>query len=182
MDQRMDRVPVTHIGSLPRPSDLLEMARHREDEASERAYADRLRTAVSDVVNEQVGHGIDIVSDGELSKPSFIFYVHDRLGGFELLEGALGSPWAGSREAASFPDYYAAFAGAAATSQRMACTGPVTYEGHTAVQTDLDNLTAATRGLDISDAPMRCTRSTRPSWTPGSCCRSTTRSWSPTMS
>lgn len=154
MKRSTDRFLVTHVGSLPRPADLLEVvqARQRGEGVDEIAQAKRLHDAVADVVRKQVEHGVDVVTDGELSKPSFIFYVHERLGGFEAVDGTAGSPWAGSREAASFPEYYAKFQGALAGSRQMACTGPITYTGQAALQTDLDNLRAAMVGMDIGEA------------------------------
>lgn len=104
------------------------------------------------MVTKQAEHGMDVVSDGEFSKSSFIFYVHERLDGFEAVEGAFGSPWEGSKEADSFPEYYASFAGAAKGSRRMMCTGPISYTGRDAVQTDLDNLAAAMQEVGVKDA------------------------------
>ena len=58
-------------------------------------------------MRKQVDVGIDIVDDGEMSKPSFITYINERLGGFELdTTDRNQSPWVGSREVKEFPDYY----------------------------------------------------------------------------
>ena len=68
----------------------------------------RLPVAVKEIVQKQIELGIDIVDDGEYSKPSFVTYVNERLGGFEVdKEHAARGPWVGSREALSFPEFYA---------------------------------------------------------------------------
>src|SRR3954447_21839065 len=71
MRRSLDRILTTHVGSLPRPDDLhaMAVARGRGKDVDEAAYAARLRQAVTDVVRKQVSLGIDIVDDGELSKP-----------------------------------------------------------------------------------------------------------------
>ena len=144
--QRSDtRILTTHAGSLPRPDDLPAASPGSGDRGA------RLRAAVRDVVRRQVETGLDVVDDGELGKPGFIHYVNERLAGFEPSpEVATGSSWADSREVRAFPEYYAWFARAmpspAAGAARLACTGPVTYRGHRALQVDLDNLAAALAG------------------------------------
>jgi 5-methyltetrahydropteroyltriglutamate--homocysteine methyltransferase len=139
------RILTTHAGSLPRPPDLLEMlaAKEQGKPVDEAARAARLPLAVKDVVAKQIEFGIDIVDDGEYSKPSFVTYVNERLGGFELdAETPRQSPWAGSREALSFPEFYAQ-GHVGARQNRMVCTGPVTYKGHAQLQRDIKNLKAA---------------------------------------
>ncbi len=81
----MSRIKTTHVGSLPRPDVLLALLRARD---SGEAYdADvleaELRAAVMEVVARQVEMGIDVVSDGEFSKPSYATYVTERLTGFD---------------------------------------------------------------------------------------------------
>src|SRR5262245_58003504 len=80
-----DRVLTTHAGSLPRPDDVLAMvgARARGGFVDQSASRARLRDAVADIVRTQLRLGIDVVDDGELSKPGFIHYVNERLAGFE---------------------------------------------------------------------------------------------------
>ena len=98
----------------------------------EAAYGARLPGAVQEIVSKQVELGIDIVDDGEYSKPSFVTYVNERLGGFEPdADTPNRSPWAGSREALAFPEFYAA-GHVGSRQRRMVCTGPVTYKGHDA--------------------------------------------------
>ncbi len=144
-----DRILTTHIGSLPRPPDLLDMmkARLSGQPGDEAAYQARVRDAVEDVVRRQAAAGIDIITDGEQSKPGFFTYVNERLAGFEPRPHQRRSMFRAETEA--FPEYYAAYfreamiGGAIAPVVPIACTGPVRYRGETAVQRDIDNLRRA---------------------------------------
>jgi 5-methyltetrahydropteroyltriglutamate--homocysteine methyltransferase len=147
MKRSDERILVTHAGSLPRPPDLLAEihATQRGEQIDRQAHAQHVHDAVIDIVRRQVEQRIDVVSDGELSKPSFLTYVNDRLGGFELGEVTAGNPWGASRDAMAFPSYYDRPLGRPGIRHAV-CTGPVTYTGHAALQADLDNLaTAAAR-------------------------------------
>ncbi len=85
MKRSTDRILTSHAGSLARPLDLLEMMREKVNGRpyDEAAFAARARSAVADIVKQQADAGVDIPSDGELSKPMFSDYVADRLSGFE---------------------------------------------------------------------------------------------------
>jgi 5-methyltetrahydropteroyltriglutamate--homocysteine methyltransferase len=148
MNRSVDRILTTHAGSLPRPDDLLEMTR------GDAAHGARVRAAVADVVRAQAEHGIDVVDDGEMSKPSFVTYVTERLGGFEPVPEAGGLPWAGSKEVRAFPEFYASTVGASpnAAASRWACTGPVRYVGQDLVAADVANLRAALAGARVEEA------------------------------
>jgi 5-methyltetrahydropteroyltriglutamate--homocysteine methyltransferase len=145
MQHSEKRILTTHAGSLPRPPDLLDMLAAKEegrpfDEAARQA---RLPLAVKDIVQKQIELGIDVIDDGEYSKPSFVTYVNERLGGFEVdQEKPRQGPWVGSREALSFPEFYAAIH-VGSRQNRMICTKPVTYKGHAQLQRDIANLKAA---------------------------------------
>ena len=84
MRRSTERILTTHTGSLPRPPDLLEPLQAREAgrPVDEDAFAARVASAVAEVVRRQVAAGIDVVSDGELGKPSFATYVTHRIKGF----------------------------------------------------------------------------------------------------
>lgn len=156
MRRSLNRVLTTHAGSLPRPADLYAMsaARGKGEKVEEVGYALRVRQAVSDIVKKQVALGIDIVDDGEMSKPSFITYINDRLAGFEpdtTYENR--SPWAGSREVRDFYDYYKPqLVNVHTQHKHFVCTGPVTYRGAAKLTTDLDNLKAALKGITVAEA------------------------------
>ncbi|HET9490392.1 MAG TPA: cobalamin-independent methionine synthase II family protein [Methylomirabilota bacterium] len=158
MKRSTERILTTHAGSLPRPDDVLTMvqARAAGGRFDESAYRARLRQAVADVVRQQVRLGIDVVDDGEMSKPGFIHYVNERLGGFAPSPDAPSrSTWADSREVRAFPEFYAWFAQAlpspAARAPHLACVGPVSYKGHALLQADLDNLKAALAGVSPAE-------------------------------
>ncbi len=160
MKRSTERILTTHAGSLPRPDDLLEMLRARADgqPLDERAFDARLRSAVAEIVREQVAHGLDVVDDGEQGKTGFSVYTNERLAGFELRPGASApSQFATSREHRDFPEYYQAGArmpsgaGAIRPPGRV-CTGPIAYVGQSQLQRDLDNLKAALEGVAATEA------------------------------
>jgi 5-methyltetrahydropteroyltriglutamate--homocysteine methyltransferase len=145
MQHSTKRILTTHAGSLPRPPDLLEMlaAKEQGQPVDEAARAARLPLAVKEIVAKQIELGIDIIDDGEYSKPSFVTYVNERLGGFEVdSEAPRRGPWVGSREALSFPEFYAQIH-VGSRQNRMICTGPISYKGHAQLQRDIANLKAA---------------------------------------
>jgi len=115
MKRSVDRILTTHVGSLPRPADLPGMDR------ADPAYPARVRDAVADVVRRQAELGLDVVTDGEMGKPSFITYVTARLSGFEPSREPGAVPWAGSKEAAAFPEFYEPKLRAARSSTPASC-------------------------------------------------------------
>src|SRR5687768_13908950 len=84
MKRSVDRILTTHTGSLPRPPDLVELIFDREEgrEVDGAAFDERVRSAVAEVVEKQVGCGVDVVNDGEMGRVSYATYVKDRLTGF----------------------------------------------------------------------------------------------------
>jgi 5-methyltetrahydropteroyltriglutamate--homocysteine methyltransferase len=155
MQRSTDRILTTHAGSLPRPADLLEMLRTG---ATGEPFQARVRAAVADVVSEQVAHGLDVVDDGEASKPSFVTYATQRLGGLELRPSEPLSTFAGSREHLAFPEFYAVAGGPSPGGVdrdrplRSFCTGPITYIGQAAVQRDIANLKGALGSVSATEA------------------------------
>jgi 5-methyltetrahydropteroyltriglutamate--homocysteine methyltransferase len=158
--QNTDRILTTHVGSLPRPKDLLDLMKAKlSGEAYDRAgYDARVRDAVAECVRRQAETGIDVVSDGEQSKPGFFTYVNERLAGFEPRPHQRRPFFAA--EVAAFPEYYAQYfkqamlGGSIARVVPMVCVGPVAYRGEAALQRDIDNLKAATQGLECRGAFM----------------------------
>src|SRR5579875_2291854 len=140
MKRSTDRILTTHCGSLARPKDLLDMmkAKLSGQPFDADAYARRVRSAVADNIRMQVDKGIDVVADGEQSKPGFFTYVNERLSGFEPRPGGGLAMFADER--AAFPEYYAEYfgqamlGGAVAPIVAMACTGPVSYRGKAALK------------------------------------------------
>jgi 5-methyltetrahydropteroyltriglutamate--homocysteine methyltransferase len=151
MQHSTKRILTTHAGSLPRPADLFDMvaAGWQGRPVDEAARRSRLTGAVKQIVQKQIELGLDIIDDGEYSKPSFVSYVAERLGGYELdRNSAPRVPWAGSREALAFPEFYS-FSNSGARPDRMICTGPVTYKGQAQLQRDIANLKSAVDGSKV---------------------------------
>jgi 5-methyltetrahydropteroyltriglutamate--homocysteine methyltransferase len=154
----MKRILTTHVGSLPRPHDLLDRMKAKVSGAPYDAakYEKRVRSAVAECVHRQIECGIDIVADGEQSKPGFFTYVTERLAGFEARPGAKRSFFEAER--AMFPEYYREYFGRAMLGGAVApivptfCTGPVSYRGGAALARDLDNLRAALAGAKCEGA------------------------------
>jgi 5-methyltetrahydropteroyltriglutamate--homocysteine methyltransferase len=144
-----DRLLSTHAGSLPRPDVLVEMMRARQTNrpVDDAAVTREVESAVDAVVKRQVDIGLDVVDDGEMSKPSFQSYIAQRIEGTEMTDEPVGNPWAGSREDRAFHAYYeweaAHTDNPARASTRIHCTGPVKYIGHDLVQADIARLKAA---------------------------------------
>jgi 5-methyltetrahydropteroyltriglutamate--homocysteine methyltransferase len=138
-----DRILTTHVGSLPRPEALLALmqAKAKGEAYDEAELAATLRESVCDIVRKQVEAGVDIVSDGEFSKPSYATYVSERLTGFGG-KGALNA-------AADLLDYrsYAAhlvkIGGVIPSGYGSCCQGPVGVKDTSGLETDLANLKAA---------------------------------------
>ncbi len=156
MKHSVDRFRTTHVGSLPRPKQILDLLAEREEgKVSEENWGAAVQDAVVDAVRRQVELGIDTVSDGEWSKPSFLTYITDRLTGFSPdPHPATGSPFAGSREHLDFPDFYEATAWGkpALSAARLTCTGPIAYVGQEAVATDIANIRAAVAEVGADEA------------------------------
>ena len=139
-----DRILTTHTGSLPRPADLIEMIRSRQQDPSsvdEAAFNARVHEAVIEVTQKQVDAGIDVVSDGEEGKPSYATYVKDRLTGFE---GERRMPIRIQGEAADFPEYTERRMATTATILvRPTCNGPIAWKDFGAVERDIANFKEA---------------------------------------
>ncbi len=151
-----DHILTTHVGSLPRPADLhaMSVSRRNGESIDEADYEVRVRKAVTDIVRKQADIGIDIVDDGEMSKPSFITYINERLGGFEVDNTHRNqSPWVGSREVRAFPDYYKPqLANVHTRHTHYVCTAPIKYRGAQRLKTDLDNLKTALSPVKVAEA------------------------------
>jgi 5-methyltetrahydropteroyltriglutamate--homocysteine methyltransferase len=147
--QNTQRILTTHVGSLPRPKDLLDLLKAKVTGADPdpQLYEGRTRSAVAECVRRQAETGIDIVNDGELSKPGFFTYVRERLEGFEPRPQHPARGW--PLEVSAFPEYYEQYfkeamaGGAIAPIVPMVCTGPIKYHGREALQRDIENLKSA---------------------------------------
>ncbi len=154
MKYSTERVLTTHVGSLPRPPDLMEFLEAREVGRTfeQSAFDACLATSVHDVVRRQVAAGIDSVCDGELGKISYTFYVRHRFSGIGVFKGGDNDKppqTAAHRDLLDHPDFHQRLnraRGGTSWFSRAAvpcCTGPVAYQNRHPLQTDLANLTEA---------------------------------------
>jgi len=141
MKRSADRFLTTHTGSLPRPEDLVRTMFAREEgvPVDTAALAARTRSGVAEIVRKQVDAGLDVIDDGELSKPSYATYVKDRLSGF----GGTSQPLQ-YRDLVDFPELAKRVFGDPGRSRRRtpACNGPIAVRDARAAEVDADNLKA----------------------------------------
>ena len=146
MSRSTERFLTTHTGSLPRPADLIRMMFAKEEgvPVDPAALAARVRAAVAEVVRKQAESGIDLINDGELSKPSYATYVKDRLAGF----GGSGNTFV-YQDLADFPSLEKRVFGDPGRSRRKtpACNAPISVRDPQAAVTDAANLKAALSGV-----------------------------------
>jgi 5-methyltetrahydropteroyltriglutamate--homocysteine methyltransferase len=154
MKHSTDRILTTHVGSLPRPPDLLGFLETREtgSDLDQAAFDQCLTASVDEVVRKQVAAGIDSVCDGELGKISYTFYVRHRLSGITAFRGGDNDKpplTAAHRDLLDHPDYMQRLNGARGGTSWFSreavpcCTGPVQYSDRRPLETDLKNLAAA---------------------------------------
>ena len=144
-----DRILTTHVGSLPRSQEVTDVlfAREHGTVADERAAGRTIAEAVGDVVRRQVAAGIDIVSDGEMSKISYATYIRDRITGFS--GDTQREP---GQDLVEFPRILEKLARLGSTAQyaRPRCTGEIRTRSLDPLRADLDNLrSAASASLPI---------------------------------
>ena len=176
MKRSTDRILTTHVGSLVKPDNLLQMVTARDQGQAYDAAALKARVtqAVAEVVQRQAAAGVDIVNDGEFSKSSWCAYFRGRLTNVEARPGQRSTPgfiW--EREERRYPEWFeAARAGGgpsfsyvlrAASAvkgrpisgiQGAFCTGPLKYVGREEVQEDIANLKAAAASTGVEELCM----------------------------
>jgi 5-methyltetrahydropteroyltriglutamate--homocysteine methyltransferase len=153
MKQSAERFLTTHTGSLPRPDDLIRIMFAKEEGLPiERAALEaRIRSAVAEVVGKQAEAGLDVIDDGEVSKPSYATYPKDRLAGFDGASQALSY-----QDLVDFPGMARRVFGDPGRARRKtpACTGPISLRDARAGQVDAENLTAALAHVEVTEAFM----------------------------
>jgi 5-methyltetrahydropteroyltriglutamate--homocysteine methyltransferase len=141
MQRSKDRFLTTHAGSLPRPDDLIRIMYAKEEgvPVDPKPLADHIKSAVAEVVKKQAEAGVDLINDGEMSKPSYATYIKDRLDGF----GGTGNTFV-YQDLAEFPRLERKVFGDPGRSRRKtpACNGPISVRDKVSPQTDADNLNA----------------------------------------
>jgi 5-methyltetrahydropteroyltriglutamate--homocysteine methyltransferase len=151
MKRSIDRFLTTHTGSLPRPADLIDMMFAKESgiPVEPHALAARVKSAVAEVAALQAKAGVDLVNDGEMSKPSYATYIKDRLGGF----GGTGNTFV-YQDLAAFPVLERKVFGDPGRSRRKtpACNAPITVVDAQAAVTDTENLLAAFKAVKGTDS------------------------------
>src|SRR5690242_12316268 len=146
MKSSRERILTTHVGSLPRPAALLDLLLAREEgrAVDEADFEARAAEAVDDILRQQIESGIDIVSDGEMSKPSYTMYVRHRLTGIAMSPEAekKGREIMLGLDQIEHPDFL----------ERMTnfrgipfpgCVGPVSYRDRKPLERDIAHLAAA---------------------------------------
>ena len=151
MKRSTERFLTTHTGSLPRPDDLVQMMFAKEEGVPVDAAAlkARIRAAVAIIVERQVEAGIDIINDGEMSKPSYATYIKDRLHGF----GGESQPLV-YQDLVGFPEFARRVFGDPGRSRRRTpgCNGPISVGDPQAPENDVTNLTLALARLEAEEA------------------------------
>jgi len=155
LQQNTDHIQTTHIGSLPRPHQLLDIlkAKYGGQPYDEGELNSIVRQTVADCVRKQVECGIEIVTDGEYSKPGFFTYIRERFDGFESRPNQKLILF--QQEVSAFPEYYgqyfkeAMMGGAILPIVPVVCIGPVKYRGEAMLQTDIANVKTAAQAVGV---------------------------------
>jgi 5-methyltetrahydropteroyltriglutamate--homocysteine methyltransferase len=140
-----NRFLTTHIGSLPRNEELMQIMFAREDgiPLDQAALERKIIEAVEQVAARQIESGVDIINDGEMSKPSYATYVKDRLNGF----GGTGNSFAFA-DVEAYPNTKArVFADPGRKHRKTpACNGPVSMRDVDAPKRDAQRLKESLKG------------------------------------
>jgi 5-methyltetrahydropteroyltriglutamate--homocysteine methyltransferase len=153
MKTSTDRILTTHVGSLPRPQEVVDLLFTQDrGDAYDQAVFDRTMTdQVASIIKQQVENGVDVVSDGEMSKISYATYIRHRLTGFEG-DSARPTP----KDLDDYPEYRDRLvkAGHSATYKRPVCRGAVKVKDLSALEKDIANMKAALAKTPSTDAFM----------------------------
>src|ERR1700755_2483024 len=148
------RILTTHVGSLPRPQDVVDVVfgEDRGENVDRDRYDQVIRDAVADRVRHQAEAGVDVVSDGEMSKIGYATYIRHRLSGFEVGDVPRATP-ADLDAYPRFRDRLVA-EGASARYLRPICRGAIAYEHREPLEHDLEHLRNAVEGQPVEGAFM----------------------------
>jgi len=153
METSRERILTTHVGSLPRPPELKQLLVSKDQGQSyDKEALDRVtREAVRDIVRRQAEVGIDIVNDGEMSKPGYSTYIADRLSGFAGHEPA--KPRLDTRDHPNFLAAYERMTGAN-VARRAVCVAAVAVTDREPLRKDLANLRDALAQVQVAEGFM----------------------------
>jgi 5-methyltetrahydropteroyltriglutamate--homocysteine methyltransferase len=153
MKHSTDRILTTHVGSLPRSQAVTDVlfARERNEIKDAPAAAAVIAQAVAEVVRRQAAVGIDVVSDGEMSKISYATYIAERLSGF-----GGDTPREPGQDLVEFPGLLKKLAdrGSTAKYRRPRCIGEIRVKNLAPLQADLANIKAAIAAAAPAEAFM----------------------------
>jgi 5-methyltetrahydropteroyltriglutamate--homocysteine methyltransferase len=153
MKTSTERILTTHVGSLPRPQDVVDLlfAQDRGEPIDQAQFDAVMKRGVADAIAKQQESGVDIVSDGETSKISYATYIRHRLTGFE---GDSSRPTPSDLDA--FPEYRDRLvaAGHSATYKRPVCRGPIKVKDLSALKKDIENMQAALATAKVTEGFM----------------------------
>ena len=153
MKHSTDRILTTHVGSLPRSQAVTDVlfARERNEVNDVRAAAAVIADAVAEVVRRQVAVGIDVVSDGEMSKISYATYIAERLSGF-----GGDTPREPGQDLVEFPGLLKKLAdrGSTAKYRRPRCIAEIRVKNLAPLQEDLKNIQSAIAAAAPTEAFM----------------------------
>jgi len=157
------RILTTHVGSLPRPREMLQPL-HAKDSGEKYdavALEQQIGGAVSAAVRRQAQLGLDVINDGEHGRASFATYANTRIGGLEREMHPPKHIARPTRDSAEFPAVYEemkkmfgarrALTGRPEDAVSLVCTGPIKYVGHAEVQADIAHLKAASAGVPAEE-------------------------------
>ena len=148
-----DRILTTHVGSLPRPQDVVDLlfAQDRGESYDPAQFDATMQRAVHDAVSKQAEAGLDIASDGEMSKISYATYVRHRLTGFEG-----DSPRPTPQDLDDFPEYRDRLvkAGHSATYRRPVCKGPIAVKDLQPLKDDIARMKEALSKANVVEGFM----------------------------
>ena len=149
-----ERILTTHVGSMPRPQEVVDLlfAQDRGDDYDLAAFDTVMRAAVTTIADTQVKAGVDVISDGEMSKISYATYIRHRLTGFEIGEVPRATP----SDLDAFPEYrdHLAAAGGTPKYKRPICKGPIEVKDLTSLRKDIENIKAARASSGAEEAFM----------------------------
>lgn len=157
----VDKILTSHVGSLPRPQDLLDLLEAREtgEDIDSTVLDTRISKAIDDVVQQQLKTGIDIVNDGENSKTSYTLYIRDRLNGVGPKPPEKALPKTAQHR--DLMDHPGMIERTAKINEGMswfdrakppAAIGPVSYGNTESLEKDLSNLKKACANLGVEEA------------------------------
>ena len=153
MKYSTQRILTTHVGSLPRPEKVTELifAKEREEEFDHSDFDETIAAAVKNTVARQVDCGVDIVSDGEMSKISYATYIKERISGFEG-----DAPRSPPQDLLDYPSFLEkqARTGGTPSYKRPKCTGEIRPTNPEPLEADLKNFRVALATANVEEAFM----------------------------